>query len=113
MEQKPLTPRDVYKVITKKKKRKYLNINSLTQTEIGTLAGWGGGKGLKVKKCVLAERGKTEGGVKRRPNMNRLSQQSTETPNFTRRKQFLLGRTDRDEKLMEMVQFQNKPFRNI
>ena len=73
------------------KKKKGNNINSLTQTELGTLAGWGGGKGLKVKVCW--QRGKTQD-VKR-ANRNRLSQQTMETPNFTRRKQFLLGRTDK------------------
>lgn len=79
------------------KKKETLNINnSLTQIDIGTLAGWGSGKGLKVKKCVLAERGKTHD-VKRRPNMNGLSQQMREIPNFKRRKQFLQWRTERDK----------------
>ena len=59
------------------------------------LAGWGSEKGLKVKKCVLAERGKTQGDVKR-PNMNGLSQQMMEIPNF-KRKQFLQWRMDRDK----------------
>lgn len=79
------------------KKKETLNINnSLTQIDIGTLAGWGSGKGLKVKKRVLAERGKTHD-VKRRPNMNGLSQQMREIPNFKRRKQFLQWRTERDK----------------
>ena len=81
----------IFKVITKKKR----NNNSLTQIDIGTLAGWGSEKGLKVKKCVLAERGKTQGDVKR-PNMNGLSQQMMEIPNF-KRKQFLQWRMDRDK----------------
>ena len=55
VQQKPVTktklPRDVYKVIIKKKKE-YLNINSLTQTEVRTLAGWGGGKGKEREKSV-------------------------------------------------------------
>ena len=81
----------IFKVITKKKR----NNNSLTQIDTGTLAGWGSGKGLKVKKCVLAERGKTQGDVKR-PSMNGLSQQTMEIPNF-KRKQFLQWRMDRDK----------------
>lgn len=43
------------------------------------------GKGLKVENCVLAERGKTQGDVKR-PNMNGLSQQMMEIPNFKKKK---------------------------
>lgn len=79
-------------------KKETLNINnSLTQIDIGTLAGWGSGKGLKVENCVLAERGKTQGDVKRRPNMNGLSQQMMEIPNFKRRKQFLQWRMERDK----------------
>ena len=71
---------------------------SLTQIRhrnIGRLGIWEGSEVEKV--YVLAVRRKTQEGIKRRPNMDQLGQQTMEIPNF-KRKQSLLERTDRDDR---------------